>query len=170
MRARGDGPTQKCRHCGSSFRSKSRNPSAYFCSMSCSHRGRKRPNQFGERNPGWKGHRASIGSARERARTRYPAQCCKLCGAQNAERHHQDGDPYNNEASNLAILCRRCHMIVDGRLESLKAMALAQAGMERTQPQPCVRCRRMYKPRRNGLCSRCYDKDRRQLREPSLAC
>ena len=33
------------------------------------------------------------------------------------ERHHRDGDQHNNERANVALLCRRCHMVVDGRLE-----------------------------------------------------
>jgi hypothetical protein len=30
-----------------------------------------------------------------------------------------DGDPGNNDPSNVASLCRRCHMTVDGRLDRL---------------------------------------------------
>lgn len=37
------------------------------------------------------------------------------------DRHHVDGDPTNNTASNIAFLCRRCHQTVDGRVEILRA-------------------------------------------------
>jgi len=65
-------------------------------------------------NPNWKGAMAPIGTARKRARRLYNVQPCSVCG-QTGERHHIDGNANNNDPSNIAFLCRRHHMIADGR-------------------------------------------------------
>lgn len=60
---------------------------------------------------------------------------CERCGEVPArDRHHRDGDPFNNDRGNVAFLCRRCHQIEDGRFELLRTIALrqAQAQTERT--------------------------------------
>lgn len=90
-----------------------------FCSRSCSKRG-----TF---NPQWKGNKASVVSGRARARHRYPSVKCESCnqGNRRLDRHHKDGNALNNEPSNIAILCRRCHMIADGRLDVLREQATA---------------------------------------------
>lgn len=41
---------------------------------------------------------------------------CENCGQAGRDRHHLDGDATNNEPSNVMILCRRCHMVADGRM------------------------------------------------------
>jgi hypothetical protein len=41
------------------------------------------------------------------------------------ERHHKDGNPLNNDPGNIDRLCRRCHMVVDGRLDAFRARAKA---------------------------------------------
>ena len=44
---------------------------------------------------------------------------CSICGNEKSERHHIDGNTTNNNVSNIKILCRRCHMKADGRLDNL---------------------------------------------------
>lgn len=53
-----------------------------------------------------------------RAQVRYPILgVCEQCGEKPAfDRHHKNGDVFDNTRSNLAFLCRRCHMSIDGRL------------------------------------------------------
>jgi hypothetical protein len=53
-----------------------------------------------------------------RARQARPLEQCEYpdCEDQGMDRHHIDGDPLNNELSNIAVYCRRHHMLVDGRL------------------------------------------------------
>jgi hypothetical protein len=75
---------------------------------------------LGPLNCNWKGDAASDESARARARRLYPLSPCEMCGAGKTERHHKDGRPWNNKPENIAILCRRCHMKEDGRLEEFK--------------------------------------------------
>lgn len=73
--------------------------------------------KLGARNPQWLGEKVSDDGGRLRARRRFStAGGCSECGAPKAERHHIDGNTQNNDQSNIAILCRRCHMVADGRL------------------------------------------------------
>lgn len=98
---------------------------------------------------------------------------CAHCGAQPIEWHNPEHVEQNRErfrighmvhrpraidaiAAELARctpLCRRCHMREDGRMKNL------QVGAKVVGPSPCVKCGRVYKPLRRGLCSRCrFDK------------
>ena len=75
-----------------------------------------RLSKLGELNPNWHGDNIKAKSGRERARRMYPPQPCRICG-KAAERHHKDGNPLNNKASNIDFLCRKHHMEADKRLE-----------------------------------------------------
>ena len=79
------------------------------------------PQPAGERHGHWKGAAALEGSKRVRAQRAYDLAgvTCEYsggCSKRAAERHHGDGDPGNNDRSNVAFLCRRHHMLIDGRL------------------------------------------------------
>ena len=52
-----------------------------------------------------------------RAHFALPETCERCERAPAAERHHLDGDPFHNVASNIMGVCRRCHMVLDGRLD-----------------------------------------------------
>lgn len=67
----------------------------------------------------WKGDAATVHVKRERARKLYALGPCQACGAPGRDRHHRDGDTGNNSPENIRILCRRCHMAEDGRLQAL---------------------------------------------------
>lgn len=69
----------------------------------------------GEGNPNWKGDLASAPAGRYRARGRYKLGNCERCWKKAVDRHHKDGNPLNNDPSNIRRLCRDCHMIEDGR-------------------------------------------------------
>jgi hypothetical protein len=64
-------------------------------------------------------------AARTLARYWFPlAEKCERCETDGAvDRHHKDGDPFNNVPENIASLCRRCHMEVDGRLHRKRVKA-----------------------------------------------
>lgn len=73
-----------------------------------------------EKNHNWKGNNASPHSARDRARLKFKIKKpCEVCGSTKAERHHKDGNPYNNSSENIIFLCRKHHMEADGRLKQL---------------------------------------------------
>jgi hypothetical protein len=40
---------------------------------------------------------------------------CSGCGADATERHHKDGDPFNNHRDNLVQLCGSCHQLAHGK-------------------------------------------------------
>lgn len=100
----------------------------------------------------FKGDKAHTSSKHARAQRWFPLPSkCDECDAVPVDRHHKDGDDGNNIIENIAFLCRRCHMIVDGRLERLKTGPKAPV----IPPQPCVNCSRPSKPLRRGRCHRC---------------
>ncbi len=82
-----------------------------FCSPRCS--------KLGANNPMWKGNAASKVAGQIRAQHWFPSGPCEKCGSLNGERHHKDTNTLNNDPSNVEMLCRRCHMLEDGRLERL---------------------------------------------------
>lgn len=57
-------------------------------------------------------------AGRMRAKRAYPEIAdCERCGGRPAtDRHHVDGNTFNNLRSNVLFVCRRCHMELDGRL------------------------------------------------------
>lgn len=70
-----------------------------------------------ENHPAWRGDVARDETKRARAQRAYSLAACESCGKKATDRHHIDGDPGNNAPENVARLCRRCHMMTDGRLE-----------------------------------------------------
>lgn len=104
----------------------------------------------GENHYAWRGDAAHDETKRKRARALYAlAANCESCGKAATDRHHKDSNPGNNEPENIAFLCRRCHMLEDGRLQAL---------LDRNyHPDPCSDCGRS--PRmggfRHGLCGAC---------------
>lgn len=108
-------------------------------------------------SPHWLGDHATPKAGSMRARVKYVCDVCERCGKKATDRHHDDGNTLNNEPTNIKILCRKCHMIVDGRL--LKLRAARRKAVD--PPKPCVNCRQLAKPLRRGLCHRCNEFARR---------
>jgi hypothetical protein len=67
----------------------------------------------------------SEAAGRYRARRTRSTRECEYegCTATGIDRHHVDGDPLNNDPSNIAVYCRRHHMMVDGRLQAAATRA-----------------------------------------------
>lgn len=81
-------------------------------------------------------------TGRYRAQRRYPdLGTCERCGARPAiDRHHVNGDVFDNRRENLSFLCNRCHQEVDGRLARRRAadvrpMIEAAAALKRAQTE-----------------------------------
>ena len=67
----------------------------------------------------WQGDKASPKAGRKRAIKLYrEIGPCEECGAVKTERHHKDENPANNHPSNIAILCRKCHMAAHRALKA----------------------------------------------------
>lgn len=111
----------------------------------------------GEHHPCWNGTKASVAAGRRRAirRFRNLGNCERCKKAKAVDRHHKDNDTHNNERSNLMFVCRRCHMILDGRIDKLTKAAAQHATKSKTPPVPCIICKRKSKPIRHKRCSAC---------------
>lgn len=120
-----------------------------------------RPNIVGENHGMWKGGEASDVAKRRRAQRRIPLGQCERCKVKEAvDHHHKDRNTGNNDRQNVQCLCRRCHMIVDGRLAKLReaqktACLLPRKKREKNPPVPCVNCHAPSKPTRKGRCHNC---------------
>lgn len=57
-------------------------------------------------------------SYRKRAIEYYGFQCSKCYSNINLDVHHIDRNRFNNNIENLVVLCRKCHMLTDGRISS----------------------------------------------------
>jgi hypothetical protein len=80
--------------------------------------------RFGAEHHGWVGEAVSEKGGRTRAQRLYrDIGPCWACGSEKSERHHIDGDTSNNAVANIAIVCRRCHMEADGRLDEFRELA-----------------------------------------------
>ena len=114
---------------------------------------RKFGGRWGAASEQFKGDAASPTTKRGRARALYPLSSCERCGGKATERHHIDGDTGNNEPSNIARLCTKCHMTVDGRIAAAAARAALRRGIRTTKP--CIECGKQANPLRRGRCNRC---------------
>jgi hypothetical protein len=69
--------------------------------------------RYGAESVHWKGTAAQPHTGRRRAReTKERKPPCELCGSAKTKRweiHHRDGNPLNNELSNLLCVCAKCH-------------------------------------------------------------
>lgn len=113
--------------------------------------------KWGEDHHAWKGDNARRETKHKRARRRYLLGPCEQCDKQGTERHHKDNDPGNNTKENVMIVCRRCHMIIDGRLAALPARYVKPI----EPPKPCLVCHQLSKPLRRGKCHACNEYYRR---------
>lgn len=122
-----------------------------------------------ENHYAWKGGGANDVTKRQRsANAPMPdGQLCEYCGDRTAsDRHHVDGDPGNNTPENLQFLCRRCHMVLDGRLTVLLSH---NATRERMQPRPCVECGKLTNRTWYGACHACNERKRRAAKRAATA-
>jgi hypothetical protein len=68
----------------------------------------------GVEHPRWHGDAVAIAARRKRTERLFPVLGeCALCGNRPAvSRHHWDKNPANNDAANIASLCRSCHSLL----------------------------------------------------------
>lgn len=102
---------------------------------------------------------------------------CEECGISDTwngkplsfELHHVDGDHYNNEISNLQILCPNCHSQTDSyrrRHSVRKGKSKPNVLSRKTIECVCEYCGKMFLADRKGrrFCSReCYNKYLKEL-------
>jgi len=81
--------------------------------------------RWGDEHHAWQGDDVARKVGWQRAKRRYKTEVCKLCTKPAMDRHHVNGDSRDNRKENVWMLCRRCHMKVDGRLEAVREQAKA---------------------------------------------
>ena len=129
--------------------------------------------RLGAAHPNWLGDAITEKSGRSRAIRAFPIiGGCTKCGKARAERHHKNGNTADNRPENIEIVCRRCHMREDGRLEKVMAMArlnhpkaiAARSAMEK--PTHCPKGHRYVKENKRGcgVCSICLNEYKRNKR------
>lgn len=103
-----------------------------------------------------------------KAQKLYAADKCLVCGSSSGwiERHHRDGNEYNNDPDNVLVCCRRCHMEEDGRLGKAidRAKRINQKKRE-IAPTHCSLCHESLEigEIRNRMCKRCDQRVNRRL-------
>jgi hypothetical protein len=83
-----------------------------FCSYSCSGRvnGLLVKRRLGAENANFKGDAAGRWAMHKRAIKIKPIEGpCERCPSPGQVIHHKDENPWNNDISNLELLCRSCH-------------------------------------------------------------
>lgn len=121
------------------------NQPRHFCSMDCYKKdlkGRKmkestkkmlKETRKGSRNPNWKGDIVAYKALHQWVRTNIQhSSVCILCKAEKKLDIANISQEYKRDLSDWEWLCRRCHMIKDGRLERFimrdKRSAILRAG------------------------------------------
>ena len=114
-----------------------------------------RLNASGDAHYAWKGDDATPASKRQRARYLFALGTCDRCGKPGVDRHHIDGDTGNNAPENIMVVCRHCHMEIDGRLQqAVESLARSRNSRQREITR-CKICGRTYCPLRLGRCASC---------------
>ena len=128
-------PIIKCKICNQdkkykkSYLNKNKNY-GIFCSRKCQGIdmvGKKRPelreSKLGDKNPIWKGDDVGYNALHARINRNFkkPEKCqdCKINPAYDLANISQK---YKTDISDWEWLCRRCHMIKDGRMEKFKEL------------------------------------------------
>jgi hypothetical protein len=97
---------------------------------------------------------------RRKARRLYPVLGkCELCDNKASDRHHKDSNTYNNDLSNVMLLCRYHHMEADGRLAEFLRLNDKRPALKTAKR--CIICGIYEYPLRKGRCHACNEYLRR---------
>lgn len=122
-----------------------------------------------ETNPCWKGSEATDNTKRQRVVRRFELKDCEICGSSGIDRHHKDNNLNNFKPENIIIVCRRCCMKLDGRLEKFREQALKAGDRLRKPPIKCKICGELKKHQSHGRCHTCSEYFRRKgIERPTI--
>jgi len=124
----------ECKHCNKLFITRySEKRQLKYCSKKCSELaviGTKRSEEtcrkisesrIGEKNSQWKGDNVGYISLHEYVRNhKQEPDACVICGEDKPLDLANISQEYKRDLDDWEYLCRRCHMIKDGRLDRLK--------------------------------------------------
>ena len=95
--------------------------------------------------------------ARKVAGEAYPYRCCVVCGTiieTVLDVAHLDNDPSNDDADNLAFLCKTHHWMYDVGLYPTHAIKLLRSHWQKTQGEPDHSIRMKDAGRKSGTTRR----------------
>lgn len=79
---------------------------------------------FGSKNPMWKGDQVGYAALHEWVGTHLKKpKTCEKCGKKPPHDLANISQKYKRKLSDWEWLCRRCHMLKDGRLDKLKKLS-----------------------------------------------
>src|SRR3990167_10706587 len=115
---------QKCRYCFKKYSGYGR----FYCSQSCSKfdvsdeaRKKNSDTKLSEKNPMWKGDEVGIFAVHCWVKRRIPKpKRCSSCNRKGFLDLANKNNKYTRDLSTWEWLCRRCHMLSDGRMGNLK--------------------------------------------------
>src|SRR5262245_35697492 len=77
----------------------------------------------------WRKENITAIAGHVRAQKLYPKLGrCERCRRRATDRHHIDGNPLNNTPMNIKRVCRRCHIVLDGRMKAMRRRARNESG------------------------------------------
>lgn len=77
--------------------------------------------KMAEKNPMWKGNKVGYGALHDWIKSRFPKQkLCNICKIKRPMDLANISQKYKRDINDWEWLCRRCHMIKDGRMKNLK--------------------------------------------------
>ena len=84
----------------------------------------------GSKNPAWTGDAVGYSGVHTWIRDRYPKPLlCELCGTQPSRDLANKSGVYKRDLADWWYLCRKCHMISDGRIDRLRASSRSRRGV-----------------------------------------
>lgn len=112
---------------------------------------------LGNKNPMWKGHKAGLSAIHKWVTFRKPKpKLCEFCKKVPPIDLANISQRYYRKLTDWNWLCRKCHMLSDGRLKNLIKKNKSLIGKIIAKPIKCKICKRVSRNKGLGLCSICY--------------
>ena len=109
-----------------------------------------------EENGMWKGIRAGLDAIHIWVLRRKPKpKVCENCRKNKPKDLANISQKYKRDVSDFEWLCRKCHMIKDGRLKKLLALPRLES-----LPIKCKICKKIKQHKGYGFCAGCYSRIR----------
>jgi thymidylate synthase ThyX len=90
----------------------------------------------GSNHHAYKGENITNNAGHWRGRKAIEKRSCSICdGQEKLEVHHKDGDPKNNDPSNLVVVCQKHHQMYHGKHVLLAAHPVKIAKIEELPPE-----------------------------------
>lgn len=113
----------------------------------------------------WKGDKAGYVAINNWVRRRKPKkEFCKNCGKKKILYLANISGKYKRDINDYEWLCHKCHMEKDGVTTNLIRMSKEKKAMTLC----CYKCSSTVGRFKKGMCIKCYNKERREIRKKQL--